>query len=462
MSLKLQFLGAAQTVTGSRTLLEYQGIRALVDCGLFQGPKPLRLLNWEPLAIHDPLSAVILTHAHIDHSGYLPKLVKSGFDGPIYATPGTIDLCRILLTDSAYLQEEDASFANRTGYSHHKPALPLYTVDDVQNTLRLFRAHNRNGWRELSPHLSFRFLRAGHIIGASIAQFSFKKDNGIGLITFTGDLGNKRSPTLTGPDFVTETDYLVIESTYGNRLQPRTDHTVELAEKVKKVMARNGVLLIPAFSVGRAQDILFLLRKAETDGLIPEGLPVYLDSPMSSEATRVFIDHPEDHRLVFKNGERVETLCPSCYKEIGSANESIALTQQSGPMIVISAAGMLTGGRIMHHLKARLPRPENAVLFVGYQAEETKGRLLQDGIKELRIHHKPVTVNAEIMTIESLSAHADLADLIEWVGELKRPPKKIFINHGEAEAAKAFAKEIQTRFGYETVIPSFGQEFNLE
>lgn len=461
MGLKIQFLGAAQTVTGSRTLVTHAGLRTLVDCGLFQGPKELRKLNWEPFLDPSKVSNVVLTHAHIDHSGYLPRFVKDGYSGPVYASEGTADLLGVLLPDSAYLQEEDAEFANRTGHSKHKPALPLYNARDAEQALRLVRRVKRNTWVDLGRDCSFRLLRSGHIIGSSFVQIASPNGDGVRTLTFSGDLGNGRSPTLSPPVSILETDYLVLESTYGNRIQPRTDPKIDLANAVNKVASRNGVLLIPAFSVGRSQELLFLLRQLEQENQIPS-VPVFLDSPMSVDATRIFLNHPEDHRLVVTDHHLEPPICPTCYKEVRTPMESFALTQQSGPMIIISAAGMLTGGRILHHLKSRLPREANGVLFVGYQAESTKGRILQSGVDEIRVHHETVPVRAEIMSIESLSAHADLVDTLDWLKGFKRAPRKVFINHGEPEASRTLAEQVRLQFGWNVEVAIQNKEYKLE
>ena len=461
MAKKIQFLGAAGTVTGSRTLVSHNGTKTLVDCGLFQGPKARRLLNWEPFINPEQVSNVILTHAHIDHSGFLPRFVKDGYAGPIFCSPGTLDLCQILLPDSAHLQEEDAEYANRTGHSHHRPALPLYTVSDAERALKLFQSVNHNTWKQLSPHASFQLLHSGHIIGSTFVQLSLNGENGGSLITFSGDLGNGRSPTLNGPVSISETDYLVLESTYGNRMQPRTSPAEDLGKAINKVIGRGGVLLIPAFSVGRSQDLLFLISQLEAEGKIAPNIPVFLDSPMSIDATRIFLKYPKEHRVVIRDGKFIQPICPTCYEEVRSPSESMALTQKSGPMIIISAAGMLSGGRILHHLKARLPNKENAVLFVGYQAEETKGRVLQSGVPDLRVHHETVPVRAEILTVESLSAHADFVDILEWLKGFKRPPKMIFVNHGEGDACETLAAQIRAKFGYNVTVPKMGESFDL-
>ncbi len=458
--MKLQFLGAAQTVTGSRTLLNFRGKKYLVDCGLFQGPKEKRLLNWMPFEMAASIDAVILTHAHIDHSGYLPKLVKEGFKGPIYCSKGTADLCQILLMDSAYLQEEDARFANRTKHSHHDPALPLYTTQDAERALKHFQPVERDTWIHLSDGLSFILKRSGHIIGSSFIQFNYQVENGSRLITFSGDIGNGRSEILKGPVAIQETDYLVLESTYGNRIQDRQDPCIMIGEVINQIAKQSGVLVIPAFSVGRTQEILYFIRKLENAGKIPK-LPVYVDSPMANHATDIFINHPEDHELVFHNGQLEPPICSSCYEAVKTPDESMVLCMKSGPMIILSAAGMLTGGRILHHLKHRLPDKKNIVLFVGFQAEGTKGRLLQEGLLEIRIHHQVIPVEAQIVSMESLSAHADADDIIVWLKRFGKKPTKIFINHGELPASQALKERIQNELGIECHIPETNETLDL-
>lgn len=456
----IQFLGAAQTVTGSRTVVTYRGKKYLVDCGLFQGPKEKRLLNWEPWIDAKSLSAVFITHAHIDHSGYLPRLVKEGFTGPIYCSPGTADLCEIMLLDSAHLQEEDAKFANKSGYSHHKPALPLYTTQDAQAALKLIRPMTRDAWHEIAPGFSVLFLRSGHILGSSFIKMSFEVEHGARLLTFSGDIGNGRSEIIKPPVAITESDYMVVESTYGDRLQSRLDPAIEIEKAIREVSQKKSVLVIPAFSVGRTQEILFIIRKLEEAGKVPK-LPVFVDSPMANSATDIYLAHPEDHALVIRNGEFQSPICSSCYKAVITADESMLLCMQDGPMVVISAAGMLTGGRIMHHLKHRLNHEENIVLFVGFQPEGTKGRLLLEGLKEIRIHHELIPVEASIRSIDSLSAHADANDIIEWLARLQRPPQMIFINHGEPNSCAALAERVRHELGFNVCIPAPGEKRTL-
>ncbi|MEQ1875709.1 MAG: MBL fold metallo-hydrolase [Bdellovibrionia bacterium] len=459
--MKIKFLGAARTVTGSRTVCSHGNYKFMVDCGLFQGPKVIRDRNWNPVADAGTINSIILTHAHIDHSGYIPRLIKDGFKGPVYCTPATRDLCRVLLLDAAHLSEEDALFANQTGYSNHRPALPLFTTADAKRALDRFEPIEREKWIKLNGELSFRFLRSGHILGSSFVQVNCEvSGNGSKSILFSGDLGNGRSLILKPPVTGLECDALVLESTYGNRAHTRVTPELALAPIINRIVARRGVLVIPAFSVGRTQEVLFLLRKLEESGSIPK-VPVYVDSPMANHATEIFMNHPEDHLPFFQDGHYKTLLNPSAFSAVGTAQESIVLTMKDGPMIVVSAAGMLSGGRVMHHLKRRLPDERNAVLFVGYQAVETKGRLLQDGIRELRIHHQNIPVRAEILSLDGLSAHADANDLVDWVGGLRKTPSRIFLNHGDNGGPEALAHALEKRFGVGAEIPNQEQEYVL-
>lgn len=433
--MKLTFLGGIETVTGSRTLLEYAGKNILVDAGLFQGEKKDRELNWWPHLPIKKIDAVIITHAHLDHSGLLPKLYQDGLRAPIYCSQGTLDLCKILLLDAAHLQLEDAKFANKTGYSHHQPALPLYTIEDVEGVLALFTPLPIHEWIEIFAGLQVRFKRAGHIIGSNIVEISYAKKEKIKTICFSGDVGNGRSSIILPPEPLTQTNYLVLESTYGDKLQPRIDAKIAISEFINRVTGRGGMVLIPAFAIGRSQEVLQILADAREEGLISRNIPIYLDSPMAKVATEVFLSHHEEHLRspTFQN-----------FVEMSESHEqSKKLNSVDTPMVLISASGMLTGGRIMHHLKIRLPDPKNGLLFVGFQAPNTKGRVLQSGSKDLRIHHQPIEVNAEIHSIENLSAHADYEDLITWLAHLKEKPEKIFLNHGDPEARSEFCKKLQ-------------------
>ena len=448
MSVQLEFLGAAGGVTGSRTLIKWEGKTFLIDCGLFQGPKDARQRNREPmLAAGTKVDAIILTHAHLDHSGYLPRFYREGYRGPIYCSDGTADLLPVLLKDSAYLEEEFARFANKTGYSSHRPAEPLFTQDDVEKVVKLIKPLERNIWIQLADNFSVRFVPAGHIIGASMVQCSFAQENGTRILTFSGDLGHNRSLTMRGPEALVETDVLVLESTYGDRLHPRTDTVALFAEIAQRTFARQGTLVIPAFAVGRAQEILYLIRICEDRGLIPK-VPVTLDSPMSNEATRIFFDHPEDHKenLQFTGENASEDYLPELFGTTTTADDSMMSCMRDGPGIVISAAGMLNGGRILHHLRARLPEPQNTVLFCGYQALGTKGRFLQDNvgnIETLRIHHQEIPIEAEVATIDTLSAHGDWQDFQEWLKQMSKPPFHVILNHGDPAAMTEMVKHVQ-------------------
>jgi len=455
---RLEFFGAAGEVTGSRTVLQFAGSTILVDCGLFQGRKEIKGKNWEPCCepVPSKIDAVVLTHAHLDHSGYLPRLWKQGFRGRIFCSKGTADLVRLLLLDAAHLEEEQASFANRTGYSHHKPAYPLFTTEDAESVLKLLVPCDRNAWIQLSDVLSFQFLRAGHIIGASLIQFSLHFDWGTRLLTFSGDLGHSRSATMREPEKLVESDFIVLESTYGDRLHPRESVMDQLGAIARKTIQRGGVLVIPAFAVGRAQEIIYIFRMLEDAGAI-KPVPIILDSPLSSAATRVFQSHPEDHKLgsVF-NGSGPENFEPRYFETTVSPDDSMLACMREGPLVVISAAGMLTGGRILHHLKARLPESKNTIVLSGYQAEGTKGRWLQDNVgtaNTMRIHHLEIPLEAEVVTIDSLSAHGDYQDFIDWLGCMSKLPKKIFLNHGEKSAVLSFSEKLRRSFQGVEVVP---------
>lgn len=458
MTFSLDFLGAAGGVTGSRTLVRFDGYQVLLDCGLFQGPKDIRQKNWDPVLMPEKkVDAVVLTHAHLDHSGFLPRFFKQGWRGPVICSEGTADLLPVLLRDAAYLETEFANYANKTGYSNHRPALPLFTIEDVEKVLQQIRPQKRDIWIQLASDVSVRFVNAGHIIGASIVQFALAHKNGTKILTFSGDLGHPRSLTMRPPDPIQETDVLVLESTYGDRLHVRNDAVHELAEVALKTFQRRGVLVIPAFAVGRAQEVLYIIKLAEDAGLIPK-VPVLLDSPMSKIATKVFFDHPEDHKegLQFTRGTTEDRFLPSKFETTISADDSLLACMREGPMIVISAAGMLNGGRILHHLKSRLPHAENTILFCGYQAEGTKGRTLQDRpdhLSKLRIHHKEVPIEAEIATIASLSAHGDFQDIAEWLQRMSKPPSHVLINHGEPPAMLGMQAIVQKTFPKALVTP---------
>lgn len=452
-ALKLRLLGAADTVTGSRHLVEYCGKKILIDCGLFQGPKEVRMRNWDsfPIEAHS-IECVILTHAHLDHSGFLPRLVKEGFKGRVLCSKGTWELCQVLLKDAAYLEEEFAKFANKTQYSNHKPALPLFTEEDVENALALFESHERNEWIELSDQVQVQLIRAGHIPGASMVQFSLAGHKPQ-RITFSGDVGNDRLTTMRAPEGFPPSEVLVLESTYGDRLQNRKSVMPQLAEIINRTVKRKGVVVIPAFAVGRSQEVIYLIKQLETQKLIPP-IPVVLDSPMSIQATRTFLSHPEDHALDVVVKESEDIFHPSQFETCSSTDESMLCTMRDGPMVVISAAGMLNGGRILHHLKKRLPDSKNAIVFTGYQAEGTKGRFLQERAKDegvIRIHHEEIPIEAEITTLESLSSHADYHDLLGMIERCRVKPRLIVLCHGSPHAQASLAEMIHKNFGIPVV-----------
>ncbi|MGE0129745.1 MAG: MBL fold metallo-hydrolase RNA specificity domain-containing protein [Blastocatellales bacterium] len=460
----IQFLGAARTVTGSKHLIEVGGYRTLVDCGLFQGLKKLRLLNWEPFPLNPAsINSVILTHAHIDHTGYLPKLVRDGFDGPVYATPATVELSRIMLPDSARLQEEDANYVNKVGASKHKPALPLYTEKNANEACRLLESVNYHKRIELTKKLAFEFVTAGHILGSSFVVFDFESNDGSRKrMILTGDLGRYDEPIINDPANIDEADYIVVESTYGNREHPDFDVKAKLAEIINETAERGGHVLIPSFAVGRTQLLLYLLRELEEENRIPI-LRVFVDSPMAGKATKLYLRHKEDHDPDMKqlSSGGTNPLATKRFNIARTIQESKNASAEEESTIVISASGMATGGRILHHLRKRLPDERNTVIFVGYQSEGTRGRRLLDGENETKIFGEFVPVRAKIERLENLSAHADSRETLRWLGGFKRAPEKIFLVHGEPDAQEALKNKIVEKFGWQVEIPDYLQKFEL-
>ena len=460
----IQFLGAAGSVTGARFLVATSRARVLVDCGLFQGLKELRLRNWEPPGIDlRSLDSVVLTHAHLDHSGYIPKLAGLGFTGSIYATPPTIDLCGILLPDSGHLQEEQAEHANRHGYSKHSPALPLYTAGDALDSLSRLKPSPYGQVSEVAEGIRIRFLDAGHILGSAIVEMWVTDQGSEVKIVFSGDLGRYGESLLADPTTVAEADYLLVESTYGDRNHSNGHTEQQLKETVARAAELRGCLLVPSFAVGRTQQLLYALHCLEQRGEIPD-IPVYVDSPMAIDATAIFLAHPEAHRVELR---RLEDDGDSPFRLrhlqfVRTAEESEALDRRGGPMVLISASGMATGGRILHHLDSYLPDPRATVLFVGYQAAGTRGRTLLEGAEELKLlgHHVPV--RAGISQIDGFSAHADRDEILRWLSGFRKAPSTTFLVHGEPPALKALAEEVKTRLGWATEIPRLYQTFELQ
>jgi metallo-beta-lactamase family protein len=461
---KLQFIGATGTVTGSKFVLEVGGSRAMIDCGLFQGHKELRLRNWEPLPIKPAsLSWVVLTHAHIDHTGYLPRLVSDGFTGPIYATKATADLLNIMLPDSGRLQEEDADYANRKGFSKHKPAMPLYTEEDARASLKQVNGLGYNQELRLSKFLSCSFISAGHILGSSfVAATVDEPDREPISILFSGDIGRYNEPILNDPSPVEAADYLLVESTYGDRLHETSDPKDRLAEIVNDAAERGGKIIIPAFAVGRTQLLVYYLRELEEERRVPV-LPVAVDSPMSASATRLYLKHKEDHDPDMKRfGEAHQNaLATRNFSLVQGRGGSKALNALQGPAIIISASGMATGGRVLHHLARCLPDPANTVVFVGFQAAGTRGRLLQEGAREIKIHGQMVPVKAKVESMGSLSAHADSSEILRWLSGFKQAPKTTFVVHGEPAGSEALRDKINKDLGWNVVIPEYLQTFEL-
>lgn len=453
--MKLTFLGATGTVTGSKYLLNTGSYRVMVDCGLFQGLKQLRLKNWANLPINPKdVDAVVLTHAHIDHTGYLPLLVKNGFSGKVYCTEATRDLCKILLPDSAHLQEEEAEYANRRGFSKHHPALPLYTKADAFKALEMFVAVPFDQDLNIGDDLTLRFSPNGHILGSAFARIHNKKTS----VLFSGDIGRPNNILMKAPVQVKQADYLLLESTYGNRLHQRDDPMLKLATIINKTVTRKGVVLIPVFAVGRAQELLYYIHLLKASGAIADNIPVYLNSPMAVDATAIFTKHRGEHRL---SKEECAALNRTAHI-INSVEESRALNQMKGPMIILSASGMASGGRVVHHLKAFAPKSNNTILFAGFQAAGTRGAALVDGAKEIKIHGEYVPVRARVEIISNLSAHADYLEIIDWLRGFESAPRKTFIIHGEPLAADAMRLHVEEQLHWRTEVPDYLETVNLD
>jgi len=453
--MQLSFYGAAGTVTGSKYLLSNGNQRIMVDSGLFQGEKKNRVLNWEAPPF-DPttLNALLLTHAHLDHSGYVPVLTKSGFKGPIYCTPATRELCEIILRDSGYLQEEEAKFRNKHKITKHDPALPLYTQEDAERALKQFKPVGFDREVELAKGLTFKLTRAGHILGSACVHL---RSNGQ-TVVFSGDVGRSDGPVMRPAEPLGQMDYLVVESTYGNRLhEDDTDPKDQLADVINRTADRRGIVVIPAFAVGRSTTLLHFISELISEGRIPD-IPVFLNSPMAINATEIYCEHHSEHRLT-------EQECRDIYANVDfvrSKEASKALNTNDGPAIIVSASGMIEGGRVVHHLKSMLPDPKNTVLFTGFQAPGTRGERLMSGAETVKIHGEEVPCRAEIVDLDNLSAHGDWKEIVDWLRPAAAAPKMTFVTHGEPESAKAMQQHLRDELGWDSVAPAYKQQFEIK
>lgn len=453
LTLNLTFLGGAGTVTGSKYLVEHEKRRILVDCGLFQGFKALRLKNWAPFPVEPRnIETVILTHAHIDHSGYLPLLVKRGFAGRILCSKATADLCQILLPDAGHLQEKDAEFANRHGFSKHKPALPLYSLDDARKSLEQLTPIAFDQDRSLAGGGSIHLRHAGHILGAATVQLDWAGTT----IVFSGDLGRYADPIMLDPVSIERADYLLVESTYGNRRHDTRDPTEALGEVVETTIARGGTVVIPAFAVGRAQSLMFHLQRLKSQGRLAN-IPIFLDSPMAVDASEIFCANINDQKLPAAECRRS---CAVAHY-VQSIEESKALTVNRMPKVIISASGMATGGRVLHHLKQYAPDAKNTVLFAGFQAGGTRGAAMMAGANSIKLHGEYVPVRAQVSNLDMLSAHADADEILRWLRGFKAPPRMTFITHGEPAASDALRRRIEEELGWPCIVPEQSQRVEL-
>ena len=451
--MQLSFYGATGTVTGSKYLLEAAGRKVLVDCGLFQGYKQLRLRNWAPPPF-DPgkLDAVVLTHAHIDHSGYLPLLVKQGFRGKIYASAATRDLCKILLPDAAHLQEEEARFANQHGFSKHQPATPLFDSADATRALKSFKAVAYHRQISLGDAFGFEIVPNGHMLGSGCVIVRCEGQT----VVFSGDMGRPDDPIMRAPEPIEKADWLVLESTYGDRLHSEENPQDRLAEVINRTAARGGVVIIPSFAVGRAQTIMHHLAQLKAKRRIPN-LPIFLNSPMAVNTTALYSTHADEHRL---SPAQVHAMC-SVAQPVNSPEESRRLNARKGPMVIISASGMATGGRVLHHIKQFGPDPRNTLLFVGFQAGGTRGAAIVGGSESVKIHGEYVPIRAQVEVLDALSSHADYAETLGWLAHFKAPPKGVFLVHGEPSATDSLRRRIGETLHWPVRLPDYLETVSL-
>lgn len=460
MNVRVRFLGAARTVTGSKYLLEIDGFRLLVDCGLFQGPKKLRQRNWQDIPQNpDDIDAVIITHSHIDHIGYLPRIVKQGYNGPIYCTEVTEDLMQIMLMDSAKIQEEEAAFARKKGYSKHANPQPLYGTEHVKRLFKNIRSMPGGKWIPVQDRVKIKFHNAGHILGSSIIEIQLEGDSETKTVVFSGDIGRYEQPVLRDPQPFEHADVLFVESTYGDRNNPSISPKQALAEIVNEAYDKEGCIIIPAFALGRTQLVVFYLKQLLEEQQIPN-IPVYIDSPMAISVTDLYKKHFDEHKL--RESELEESVFDyKGLKYCKTAAESKKINQIRKNAIIISASGMCTGGRIVHHLYHRLPRPNDTILFVGYQARGTRGRRILDKEPTIRIFGQDVPVNLNVRQISGLSAHADQSELLRWLDQFRNSPDHVFITHGEPDAANALAKELHLRKNWSPIVPDYLEWYQL-
>jgi len=452
--MKLTFLGGAGTVTGSKILLEFNYKKILIDCGLFQGLKELRLKNREPLPINlNDLDLVLLTHAHLDHSGYLPVLVKNGYQGKVYCTEPTKDLTEIILLDSGKIQEEDAKRANKYHYTKHEIAKPLYDVEDAKNTMTHFETFTTNKWHPIDSTAKFKFVNSGHILGSAFIVLNINER----IIVFSGDIGRKKPILLPQYEYIKKADYVVIESTYGNKLHKNISIIDALLRYIKLTYSKGGILVIPTFSVERAQEIIYLLSILKRQNKLPK-IPIYLDSPMGVNTTEVYFSHSNSHKLTYEDIISMQ----STVQLISDVNTSKAIVNDKNPKIVLAGSGMITGGRVLHYLDKLISDKKNSVLIVGFQAEGTRGRALISGDAELKFFGKYYDINAEIFRINDFSGHADQSELLDWLQHFETPPILTFINHGEPHQSQALKVKIKTDLNWNCTVAKMNKEYYLE
>lgn len=461
MDVRVKFLGGAGTVTGSKYLFTVGDFRFMLDCGLFQGLKPLRLRNWDSFPVDvTTIDAVVVSHAHIDHTGYLPKLVKDGFKGPVYCTAPTADLMEIMLLDSAKLQEEEAEYAQRKGFSKHAHPEPLYTAEDAQRTFAHFKTGGYGETIKIHDNIDVVFRDAGHLLGSAIVEFRIKGKSQSKTIVFSGDLGRYQQAMLAPPAAIEHADILLVESTYGNKANPFDDPADDLTRIVNEAFARGGVLVIPAFAVGRTQTLLLYLRRLMQEDAIPD-VPVYIDSPMAISATYLFYKYPTYHKMGTVSKDLAEEIETNMMVMVKSSGHSKTLNDLKSRAIIISSSGMMTGGRVLHHMFHRLRREQDTFLIAGYQAEGTRGRSLLDGQPDIKIFGESVPVRCKVEYISSMSGHADKEELLQWLGGFRDKPKLTFAVHGEAPDIGIYAQSIRDRLGWKVIVPEYLESFSL-